>query len=200
MTVYLAALAAALFYLSALPVRAGALWKNGFPLRVGVMIGPFRFSAQADLKYTEENGPIASLPQDRSRKNRQLSLLRRAAGQTSSKNRMPHSSRAVKYLFSRLQAEQIRIYLHFALSDAARSAFLYGASNALLSALRAVYPSLPLNASVSVDFGSGKTQLVFSGILSCRLGHIILAGLIWLRDFLAWRIQAWTTSSPSKAS
>ena len=76
---------------------------------------------------------------------------------------------------------------------------LYGITDSALSVLRAVSPSLPLNARVSADFRTGRTQADLCGILSCRFGHIMAAALIWGRDYLARRLHTWI-SSRSKAS
>ena len=194
MLVYLAAGAVAFFYLTMLPVRAGLAWKSGKPVRVGITIGPMRFSAHGDIKYEEGTGLIASLTHDRSGKIRQLTPLRQTADGLSS------LSGAMRYLIRHVSPWRLRAHCHLSLPDASHTAFLYGILLSGLSVLRAVKPAWPLNASVSADFRSMRTQLDFCGILSCRLGHIMAAALIWCRDYLTRRIHTWITSSRLKAS
>ena len=95
---------------------------------------------------------------------------------------------------------KLRAICRLSLPNAAHTAFLYGVFLSCLSVLRALRPGLPLNASVAADFRSMHTQLDFCGILSCRLGHIMAAGLIWCRDYLTRRLHTWITNSRSKAS
>lgn len=199
MPVYVVAGLTFLFYLMALPVRAGAAWRTGQQLRIGMTVGPFRFSAQGGMKYVVGSGLIASLTQDGSGKTRELSLLRNMADTAALSTSIASVSRALKYLYRHVRLHRMKAYVHFSFSDAAATAFLYGITDSALSVLRAVSPSLPLNARVSADFRTGRTQANLCGILSCRFGHIMAAALIWGRDYLARRLHTWI-SSRSKAS
>lgn len=200
MIVYLAAAIAAFLYLAALPVRAGAAWKNGQPLRVGVTVGPFRFSAHGSMKYTVGTGLIASLTHDKSGKSHELSLMTRMADAAAFTSDLAALSRAMKYLFRHVNPHLLKVRVRLSLPDAAYTAFLSGALHTFLSAVRAVRPSLPLTASVSADFRSMQSQFDLCGILSCRFGHIMAAAAIWCRDYLSRRFNQWRTSSRSKAS
>lgn len=200
MLVYLSAGAVAFFYLTMLPVRAGLAWRSGHPLRVGITIGPFRFSAHGDIKYAAGAGLVASLTHDRSGKSRKLSLMSRLADTAALKTGLFSLTGAFRYLFGHISPWRLRARCHISLPNAAHTAFLYGILLSALSALRSVHPRLPLDSSVTADFRSMKTQLDFCGILSCRLGHIMAAALIWSRDYLSRRIQSWITDSRSKAS
>lgn len=199
MIVYLAASAAALFYLMALPVRAGVAWKSGKPVRMGITIGPLRFSAHGNMKYAVGTGLIASLAHDRSGKVHELSLTDRLADTAALAGSVSALSGAMKYLLRRVSPWRLRANVHLSLSDASHTAFLYGILLSGLSALRAVRPDLPLDSSVSADFRSMQTQLDLCGILSCRFGHIMAAAFIWCRDYLSRRIHTWITSNRSKA-
>ncbi len=176
-------------YLMATPVRAGIAWKSGGKLRIGFTVGPFRFSAHGDVKYTVGTGLAASLTHDRSGNVRELSLMNRMADAASLKTQLHTTSRALKYLFRHVRPWRLRALIHLSLPDAAMTAFLYGFLNSGLKAFRAIRPGLPLQTSVTTDFRSMKTQFDLCGILSCRLGHIMAAALIWLRDYLFRRIQ-----------
>ena len=198
--VYLAAGAVAFFYFIMLPVRAGLAWKTGQSVRVGITVGPFRFTAHGDVKYAVGTGLVASLTHDRSGKTRQLSLFDRMADTAALKSSLSAFSGAAKYLLRHVSPWKLRARCHMSLSNAAHTAFLWGLLQTSLSALHSVRPGLPLTASVSADFRSMRTQLDFCGILSCRLGHIMAAALIWSRDYLTRRIQQWITNCRSKAS
>ena len=200
MMVYLAAGAVAFFYLIMLPVRAGLAWKTGQSARVGIPVGPVRFTAHGDVKYAVGTGLVASLTHDRSGKVRQLGLFDRMADGAALKSRLSSFSGAAKYLIRHVSPWRIRLRCHISLPDAARTALFWGLLRSALSSLHSALPSLPLTASVSADFRSMRTQLDFCGILSCRLGHIMAAALIWSRDYLTRRIQTWITDSRSKAS
>ena len=200
MLIYLSAGALALFYFMMLPVRAGLAWRSGQPVRVGITIGPLRFSAHGDVKYAVGTGLVASLTHDRSGRVREVSLLNRLADSAAIKNGLTSLSSALNYLFRHVAPWKLRARCHLSLPNAAHTAFLYGLLCSGLSALRSARPALPLDASVSADFRSMKTQLDFCGILSCRLGHIMAAALIWSQNYLSRRIRIWTTSSRLKAS
>ena len=200
MMVYLSAGAVAFFYLIMLPVRAGLAWRTGQPARVGITVGPFRFAAHGDIKYAAGAGLVASLTHDRSGKTRQLSLFDRMADTAALKSGLSALSGPARYLLRHVSLWKLRARCHFSLPNAAHTALIWGTLRTLLAAFHAARPSLPLTASVSADFRSMHTQLDFCGILSCRLGHIMAAALIWSRDYLTRRIQQWITNSRSKAS
>lgn len=198
--VYWAAGLTAFLYLLAVPVRAGAVWQSGQPLRMGVTVGGLRFTAHGSMKYAGGAGLVASMTHDRSGKTRELSLMRSLADTAALTNAVPSVSRAMKYLFRHVTPVDLRVRAHLSLPDADRTALLYGALNAVLSVLRSLRPGLPLQAAVTADFRSGHTRLYFFGILSCRLGHIMAAALLWLRDYLTGRIHTWITDNRLKAS
>ena len=198
--VYLSAGVIAFFYLMMLPVRAGLAWRTGQPARVGITVGPFRFTAHGDVKYAVGTGLIASLTHDRSGKTRQLSLFDRMADTAALKSSLSALSGATRYLLRHVSLWKLRARCHFSLHSAAHTALLWGSLQTLLSLLHSLKIFLPLDASVSADFRSMHTQLDFCGILSCRLGHIMAAALIWSRDYLTRRIQQWITNSRLKAS
>ena len=199
MVVYIAAGLTMLFYLTMLPVRAGIAWKNGEPLRAGITVGGFKFSAHGGIKYAAEGGLIASLTHDRSGRVHFFRLIESAAGRAARKKRLESMSGALKYLFRHVQPHQLRLSAHLSLSDASRTAVLYGILRTTANMLHAARAELPFKSSISADFHSGHTQIAFLGILSCRFGHIMAAALIFCRDDLVRRIQTWT-SSQSKAS
>lgn len=200
MAVYLAASAAAFFYLMMLPVRFGALWKTGGRLKIGLTIGLIRFSAHGSIKYLPGSGFTVSLDGERSGRTREFSLTGRPPPSPAAKDGRAALSQTLKYLRRRISPRCLKAFVHLSLPDAAQTAFWCGILRSSLSAVRAARPSLPLSASVTADFRSMHTRLYLCGILSCRLGHIMAAGLIWCREYLSRRIHSWTTDSRSKAS
>ncbi len=199
MAVYLAAGLVALFYIIMLPVRAGAAWRTGSELRVGITIGGLRFSAHGGIKYAVGAGLAASLTHDRSGKVHSFNLIQSAAERAARRNELEALSQALKYLFRHVQPWRLRADVHLSLPDASHTAFVCGALRTVLNTLHTVRPSLPLNSSISADFHSGRTQIALCGILSCRFGHIMAAALIFCRNYLTRRIHTWT-GSQSKAS
>ena len=200
MAVYWTAGLVALFYLMALPVRAGAAWRTHEDLRLGIMIGIFRISVRIRLNYVPAKGFILTLIRREHARIHEFNLSDMWAKRDHKPKHLIPISRGMGYLRTHIHPHHLNIYLHFSQSDAAQNAFLYGICDTILSTWHAICPALPLNASVGADFRAEGTQIDFSGILQCRLGHIITAGLIVLRDFLIRRFHTWTTSNPSKAS
>ena len=183
-----------------IPVRAGIAWKTGGRLRIGVTVGPIRFSAHGVLRYIAGTGLLASLTHDRSGRQSELSLSGRLAGVSARLSGLSSLSRAFGYLFRHTSPYRLTAHIHLSLTDAAHTASLCGILRSSLNALHAVRPALPLDASVTADFRSMQTQLDLCGILSCRLGHIMAAALIGGRDYLSGRIRSWITDNRSKAS
>ena len=200
MAVYWSAFITALFYLSALPVRVGAAWRTGEELRVGITIGALRFSGRVRLSYERERGLSILFRREGQERIRSFTVSTDAQRRSAFRSHWENSRQARSYLLSRLHSRRLMIHIHFSMQDAARNALLYGLFDVLLRTLRQVRPSLASEASVSADFHASGSQTAFLGILSCRLGHIMAAGLIWLRDSLSRRLHTWTTDSPSKAS
>lgn len=194
MPVYLAAGLTLFFYILALPVRFGAAWRSGHPLRIGLTVGPARFSAMAGVQYVAGSGLTAHLTRDGSGKTRELHFFQGMPDAAALPQSVKAVSRALRYLRRHVKPHRLRARVHLSLPDAAATAFLFGMLNSALSAVHAARPALPLSAFISADFRSGRTQADFCGILSCRLGHIMAAALIWGQDSLARRLQLWRNS------
>ena len=200
MAVYWAALIAALFYLAALPVRIGAAWRTGDTLRVGLTIGLFRLAGRIRIQYENGQGLTVSFWREGHERVRRFTLTDAAPRRSLIRDSFKNSENARKYLLSHLHSRRLMAHIHLSMPNAAHNALLWGLCDNLLRTLRQVRPSLPLDASVSADFHASGSQIALLGILSCRLGHIMTAGLILLRDSLCRRLHTWTTDSPSKAS
>lgn len=188
-----------LFYLMMLPVRAGAAWRTGSELRMGITVGWLKFSARGGIKYSVGAGLAASLTHDRSGRVHTFELMQSSIDSAALKSQFSLAAPALRYLLGHVQVHRLRASVHLSLPNAAHTALLYGFLRTALNTLHAVRPSLPLSQSVSADFRSGHTQIELYGILSCRFGHIMAAALIFCRNYLSRRIHSWT-SSQSKAS
>lgn len=198
--VYGIAALTALFYLMALPVRGGIAWRSGHPFRLGVTIGPFRFSSHGNMNRDANTEFTASIVHDRTGKVREFRLTSAMTAHTAFTDGLPALFHAFKYLLHHTRPWRLHARIHFSLSSADKTALLYGLTSNVFSFLRALRRDLPLTASVTADFHSGHTQADLCGILSCRLGHIIIAALIGGQEYLCRRIHTWIINSPSKAS
>ncbi|MBO4884571.1 MAG: hypothetical protein J5602_04600, partial [Clostridia bacterium] len=106
--------------------------------------------------------------------------------------------RAAFFLMKRVRADRLEADINVDTGDACGTALLTALLGAALSALAAAYPAAPLKRRVSCSFrGEGAARLM--GIFSTRAGYIMLAALVFGRDYCFGRIRAWT-NTPSKTS
>lgn len=194
MLVYWAAGLTAFFYMMAFPVRVGAAWRSGEKLKVGLVLGPLRFSAHGGVQFMPDGRRIASFTRERSGKTRELNLSDRSLSPSALSAGLFSAFRAARYLLAHITPRRMKIFVRFSFPDAAKTALIYGAFDGALSALRAIRPTLPLNACIRADFRSDRTRADLCGIFSCRLGHIMAATLLWGCDYLARRLHSWIDS------
>lgn len=167
----------ALFYLSAVPlklaftVRAGE--KHGFGAGVSVFEGRFARAA------AERN-----LGRSRKRPRRKLSPNR-----TILKSVLKSGRHILRH--ARLDAFSARGSI--SLGDAALTALACGALGSLLTAI-SVPAQTRIECALQPDFSSPQIALAgeVSGIVSLRIGHIMLAALIGAIDYGNGRLSQWT--------
>ena len=190
MFAFLALTLCALVALCGLPVRAGFLKSPGARLRVGVAAGPFR--RQATLSLDRSGGKLAL--RLASPGGERLILLARRKNRPAA----APARKALRFLLRRVRAERLEARLLVNAGDARTTARLAALIVAALSALRAVKPGLPLRGQVQCAFSEpGEARLM--GIFSLRGGHIMLAALLFGREYAFGRLRAWI-NTPSKTS
>jgi len=178
--------------LAALPLRAGFLKLPGAPLRVGLALGPAR--RQWTLSAALSDGRPALRLASRGG----VRLIPFVGGKKLPKTVSAPLKRAARFLIGRLKAERLDAAIDVGLGDACAGAMLTALLNALLSALAAARPGLPLRRRVACAF-SGRGGARLMGIFSVRAGHIMLAALVFGRNYCIGRLRTWT-SIPSKTS
>ena len=176
--------------LAALPVRAGFIKLPGRPARLGLALGPVRRQWSVSLAA---RGGRPMLRLSSASGERLIPLQRRGKRGDSTPTR-----RALAFLVKHFHTERLEAFIAVGGGDA-RSVVLRAALlETLLSALAAARPALPLKRRVACAFGQpGETRVM--GIFSARVGHIMLAALLYVRELCIWRLRIWT-STPSKTS
>lgn len=96
---------------------------------------------------------------------------------------------AARYLIKRLQLEKLEAKGRLCLSDAARTALICGGLRSLDGALAACTNSHRIRLHPEPDFSAGSGDFMICGMLSARLGHIIIAALIGARHLRIDRIK-----------
>ncbi len=109
---------------------------------------------------------------------------------------LPGMLKALRYLLPRIQASG-GAQIVFGSGDAAQSALLYGALNALNQTLQAVRPG-KWKIFLGVDFSKRMLSGRIAGMIEFRAGHIMGAALIAALEYAKGRIHSWT-NTPSKA-
>ena len=182
----------ALVVLIAMPVRLGAVKTPDAPLKIGVSIGPAR--RQWRLSPATLQGRPALLVAS-PRGERLLPLPSKRPERTAASQA---AKRAGLFLVKRLRAERLLALVRLNSGDARDTVLWCALIESVLSALTCVLPALPLERRISCAF-SGRSEARLMGIFSVRFGHIMLAALVWAREYCFGRIRAWT-NTPSKAS
>lgn len=106
----------------------------------------------------------------------ELELQRRAI--------LPAAWHAARYLRKRLHLEKLEAWGRLCLSNAARTAMVYGCLRSLDGALAACTNSNRIHLHPEPDFSAGSGDFMLCGMVSTRIGHIIIAALIG-----AWHSQ-----------
>lgn len=165
--------AVALFYLGAIPLQIAVCWRTGSGLGVGVAPFENRFALRRAQKHSPQK-PM-KLP-----KNIDLSAVLRAG----------------KCLLRHLKLEGVRCTGEFGCDDAAVTALVCGGMNSLGCALRA--RSKKVLISLRPNFNAAQLQADVFGMISVRVGHIMLAALLGLIEISSGRLSQWK-STLSKA-
>lgn len=174
MAVWIAAISAILFYLTATPVKLALFLHLGERRGFGAGITPF--DARRALRSAQKRslGEAPHLPW----KNMEREILRRAV--------YPAALQAGRYLAKRLQLDFIRANGSVCTADAAHTAMICGCAYAAESALEPLLKKR-LQLQLRPDFSAGSSDVQLCSMLTARLGHIICAALIGAWHYLNLR-------------
>ena len=177
MAVHLAAVAALLFYLCAIPVKFALVLRiKGRPgFGAGAAIFEGRFALRRAGKRAR--GERKHLPWQKDEKK-----LVRA-------NALPAALKAGRYLLRKVRLESLCARGRLSAGDAARTALLCGCAQALEGALSPCAPPGAVRLDLQPDFTGAGNDLTLCGMVSLRTGHIILAALIGAWNQCLRRIQ-----------
>lgn len=166
MPVYFAAAALAAFYLCMLPVK----------LAIVLRLSPPDQPSQP-AKPSLHLGAAAFEPCLARRHARPLADRRHGRASLPSPLLLKAGLNAAAYLLRRLHLDQLRIHGTLATGDAAQTALLCGAAEAVQAACA------PLGQRVSLrlkpDFAASASNIEAAGIIGIRAGHIICAALVF---------------------
>lgn len=183
MIVPLAAAAVALFYLNAIPVHLALCLRLGTNGGFGAGVSVFepRFALrQARRRQGKEMKPPAFLKD----------VDWPAA--------IEAGFRALQSLSGHIRVDRIRLFGYFGFGDAALTALVCGGLTALGTALRCA-SGRDVRLNLTPDFSGGPLRAELNGMISVRVGHIMLAALLGVYQYGTRRLKEWT-STPLKAS
>ena len=165
--------AVALFYLGAVPLRIVMYLHLGQKTRFGLAIAPFeaRFARKIALKrQSGQKKPPLFL-----RNMRLLPSLKAIL-------------RAARFLFRHIRLDRVEMNGAFGTDDAAATAWICGGLYALGTTIGCATRK-PILLNVRPDFSGGALHADLNGMISVRVGHIILAALLGAYEYVAWRLK-----------
>lgn len=175
--------AVTLFYLSAIPLHVALRLRLGPDSSFGFGISAFepRFALRHAMKQQNANVRIPPLLKK---------LDWRAA--------LKAASRSAKYASRHLRIDRIELRGIFGSDDAALTALICGGAMAAGNALRCA-TGREICFRLQPDFSGGPLRAELTGMISVRVGHIMLAALLGAYQYGSRRLKQWT-STPLKAS
>ena len=177
MAVYFAAAACLVFYICAVPLKLAFVIESQPQLKLRAGAAPF-----------ENRFALRRAGKEQKKKKRRLRMPPAAA--------IPPALKAGRYILRRIHLEYLRAEGAVSAPDAARTALICGMANSIQAACA------PMGGRVQIDlfpdFTSETSCISAAGMMRLRLGHIIIAALIFLIHYLKERFKTWTTDIPSK--
>lgn len=175
--------AVTLFYISAIPLHIAFRLRVGPDSFFGIGISAFepRFALRKSLKKQPFNinlPPLFKKPDF--------------------PDALSSAFRFFKYALTHIKIERIRLDGVFGCDDAALTALVCGGVTAVGNALRCS-TGREIRFSLHPDFSGGAFRTELTGMISMRLGHIMLAALLGAYQYGSRRLKEWT-SIPLKAS
>ena len=175
--------AVALFYLSAIPMKLAFCLQFGKGGGFGIGVAPFeaRFARRIALRRRSTGKHSERLFKSAD----PLSLLRSGL-------------RALNFARKHLRLDGLELYGVLGAHDAALTALICGGLNALGCTLRCA-ANRPVRVALQPYFSSDRLSGELSGMISIRVGHIMLAALLGAFEYASGRFNRWI-STPLKAS
>ena len=177
LAVRLAALAALLFYFCAVPVKFAFVLRIAEGTRFGAGAAAFENRFALRRAYARARGNRKHLPWKK--------VERRIVRWDT----LPAALKAGRYLLRHLRLETLCARGRLSAGDAARTALLCGCAGALEGALAPCAPRGSVRFALQPDFTGAGCDLTLCGMVSLRIGHIILAALIGAGNFSLRRIR-----------
>lgn len=183
MALSLTTAAVALFYLSAIPVKLVLCLRFGPNAGFGLGMAVFeaRFARKIALHRQDNGGKMPSLLRKPDLASAVKSLLR-----------------AADFAMKHLRLDELSLDGAFGSHDAALTALVCSGLNALGCALGAS-ARRTVRISLRPDFAADRLSGELSGMISIRVGHIMLAALLGAFEYASGRFNQWI-STPLRAS
>lgn len=169
--------AAALFYFSAIPIHIAFLLRLGADNRLS--LGVSLFESRFALRRASENKTGFRPPKAPENLN------------------LADSFRAAMSALKHLKPELLRLDGAIGTSDAALTALLCGSIASLGCALSCSFNHIRID--IRPDFSADHPRADLTGMISVRIGHIMIAALVGAIQYGSRRIKRWT-SIPLNAS
>lgn len=175
--------AVTLFYLSAIPIHIAFRLQIGSHIFFGLGVSVFesRFALQHSLKPQSLRGKRPHFLKKMNKPDALKSAL--------------HS---IKFAVSHIQIDRIQLEGTFGSDDAALTALVCGGAMAFGNSLRCI-SGREVRFRLTPDFSGGPIRTELVGMISMRVGHIMLAALLGAYQYGSRRLKEWT-SIPLKAS
>lgn len=177
MAVWIAAAVVFSVYLCAVPVYIALCIRLPDPLQTGTGVSLFfsGIALRAAGKRAAHNGKDKTLGASRG----SPSPREKAGG--FHLHALPAAWRLYRSLSRHICFEEVTVTGRVSAADAAGTAMICGSANILQNALAAA-GSKVVCLRVAPDFSSGKSELNITGMLSIRVGHIILAPISHMKE------------------
>lgn len=175
--------AVALFYFSAIPVKLAFCLRFGKGSGFGVGAAPFEARFAQRIAFRRRSA--GKLPTRFLKNADPMALLRGGL-------------RALNFARKHLRLDSLELNGVLGAHDAALTALICGALSALGCTLGCC-TSRPVRIAVQPDFAADRLSGELSGMISIRVGHIMLAALLGAFEYASGRFNRWI-SIPLKAS
>ena len=174
-------IAVALFYLGAVPVKLAFRLQagDGFTFRFGISVFESRFALRRTLSPPKTPPKIPGFLQ-----------------KLNWKNALKSARRTLRFLIHHTKLEEFSLDGFFGTGDAAVTALVCGGISAIGHTLRGIF-GRKISVGLTPDFSGGSLRAELHGMISVRVGHIMLAALLGALEYGSGRLKSWT-STPLK--